>query len=324
MGANISRVVIPFPGGRGKKVQPVNQFLIFDLGAKVRAVTSLADDPTLSQAAGPLFALHKALSDLSEGKPFLLDYSTGGIKDAVASVRSVISSEYEDKEGKLDFAKDWNTKMYPWGLAGVRANLTRLEHLLAAEFEKTATYLVAKTTSFDTAILIETAVETLTSDVRAELSEMAIFDYNSAGRCLGFGLFTAAGFHVARATEAVMLSYCELFLGQPEEVHHTWGQMLSALEKCKTERKPDKSTLAILEQIKNVDRNDLMHPRKTLDLTEATRLFHLATAAIIAMTMEMRLKSGKGKQGELFSSKPLAALSPPTSGETSEQKKDVA
>ena len=98
-----------------------------------------------------------------------------------------------------------------------------------------------------------------------------------------------------------MLSYCEVFLGKLDENEkQTWGQLLNALEKCKNEPRPDKSTIAILEQIKKVDRNELMHPRKRLDLTEATRLFYLATGSIIAMAMEMRAKRGKAEQGQLF------------------------
>jgi hypothetical protein len=290
---------------------------MYDLGAKVRAVTLLPDDPTLVQAAGVLFSLRSVLDDLSHGRPLLLEYSMSGIRDTLSSLREVIASEYHDKEGKFDFQKDWSIKMSPWVLGGIKSNLVRLEHLLAAEFERTATYLVAKTTSFDTAALIEKAVETLTPEVRAELSEMAVFDYTAAGRCLGFGLYTAAGFHVARATEAVMLSYCQLFLNTKPEEWHTWGQMLKALSECGKDPKPDASTLTILEQIKNVDRNDLMHPRKTLDLTEAVRLFHLATGVIIAMAMEMRAKSGKASQSALFASGPLAALAAPT-GETNE------
>lgn len=183
--------------------------------------------------------------------------------------------------------------------------------MLAAEFEKTATYLVEKTTSFDTSTLVENATLTLTKEVRDQLSPTAIEDYNAAGRCLAFGLHTASGFHVARATEAVMHLYCDAFLGQMrDEEKHTWGQLLNALTKCKGEIKPDKSTIAILEQIKNVDRNDLMHPRKTLDLTEATRLFHLATGAIIAMAMEIRDKNGLAGQGQLFSAEKPALPAP--------------
>lgn len=285
-------------------MQPINQFLIFEFGAKVRAVSTLPESITLNLVIGPMIALQTALRLLVNGDPVRLDYSMASIKDALSSVEALMQLEYYGQDGKFDINKDWTQQLSPWAIGSVKSSLVRLEHNLAAEFEKTATYLVAKTTSFDTATLIETATDTLTPEVKGELSEMAVFDYTQAGRCLGFGLYTAAGFHVARATEAVMLSYCEVFLGKfDDDAKHTWGQLLHALEKCKKDPCPDKSTLAILEQIKNVDRNELMHPRKRLDLTEATRLFYLATSSIIAMAMEMRAKRGKAQQGQLFDAK---------------------
>lgn len=68
--------VLPFPDivvQGGRKVQPINQFLIFEFGAKVRAVSLLPDEPTLGQAAGALFPLQSTLEALSQGKPIMLD-----------------------------------------------------------------------------------------------------------------------------------------------------------------------------------------------------------------------------------------------------------
>src|SRR5437764_307200 len=77
--------VLPFPPlhqavRERAHVQPINQFLIFELGAKVRAVTVLPEQPTLSQAAGPLFSLQTTLSELLGGKPIQLDFSLGAVR----------------------------------------------------------------------------------------------------------------------------------------------------------------------------------------------------------------------------------------------------
>jgi hypothetical protein len=232
------------------------------------------------------------------GRPIKLDYSMANIGEVHGAIASIIKHDYSDKDGNFDFDKDWSQPVSAWLFPSLKESLAKLEHTLAAEFDKTPTYLVAKTTSFETSTLIERATETFTEDVRSQLSDTAKLDFTEAGKCLGFGLYTAAGFHIARATEAVMNDYCTTF-GVKVTNKETWGSLLKGLTNCALEIKPDKSTIALLEQIKNVDRNDLMHPRKTLDLTEATRLFHLATSAIIAMTMEIRAKMGDASQGKL-------------------------
>lgn len=280
-------------------MQKINQFLIFEFGAKVRAVMSLPDKCTLTQLSAVLFPLNGTISELVNGRPIRLDYSMKNIFELHNSIAMIIKHDFSDKDGNFDFDKDWSQQASPWLISSVKETLAKLEHTLAAEFDKTATYLVAKTTSFDTETLIERATETFTEEVRSQLSETARLDFTEAGKCLGFGLYTAAGFHIARATEAVMNTYCDTF-GVKVTNKETWGVLLKGLSECTAEAKPDKNTIKLLEQIKNVDRNDLMHPRKTLDLTEATRLFHLATSAIIAMAMEIRAKSGEAAQGKLF------------------------
>lgn len=258
----------------------------------------MPENATLTQIASPLFALQRTLRTLLEGDPVRLSYSQTNIRAALTQIDLLERIEFLDKDGKVDFDKDWSKPIGGYFLGEVKEALVKLEHTLAAEFEKTATYLVSKTTSFDTDTLIERATETFTEEIREHLSDMAAFDFTAAGKCLGFGLYTAAGFHLARATEAVMEDYCETFEITITK-KQTWGALLKALTECKAAVKPDKSTIAILEQIKAVDRNELMHPRKTLSLTDVTRLFHLATGAIIAMIVEIREKSDQAAQKQL-------------------------
>ncbi|MDB5409390.1 MAG: hypothetical protein JWL84_4302 [Rhodospirillales bacterium] len=60
---------------------------------------------------------------------------------------------------------------------------------------------------------------------------------------------------------------------------------------------PQKKTLRCLREIKDLDRNRLMHPRETLDEEEAEIFFNLATSAIMGMTRDMAalLQAGQGK-----------------------------
>jgi hypothetical protein len=110
-------------------------------------------------------------------------------------------------------------------------------------------------------------------------------DFNEAGKCLAFEMPTAAGFHAARAVEAILKSYYEAFCGpRPERL-----MMAKAIEALEAKADPEgpltpsKKVLRTLREIKDLDRNPLAHPEATLDMIEAKALFDLAGIAIVCM-----------------------------------------
>jgi hypothetical protein len=123
---------------------------------------------------------------------------------------------------------------------------------------------------------------------RTRLPEEAIQDTNQAGRCLAFALPTAAGFHIARATEAVMLAELTA-LKCPQPKQRNWGSYIKLLE----EHGANAKVVQHLRQIKDLHRNPLIHPEVTLTALEAQSLWALCTSCIQAMVADMEKLSAQ-------------------------------
>jgi len=126
--------------------------------------------------------------------------------------------------------------------------------------------------------LIEKADLALEEDVRKIVSAESLEDFKQAGRCLAFDLPTAAGFHAMRATEDVLRKYHQLVV-KPNKPVHEMAACINELRKAGADAK----TLGILDQIRDLHRNTVMHPEAFLTSSEGIRLFDIAKSAISAM-----------------------------------------
>ena len=107
-----------------------------------------------------------------------------------------------------------------------------------------------------------------------------------------------------RSVEAVLISYHGMFLGDDAKERKTWQGYLDDLEKIKKGEKPDPKTIRTLQQLKDLDRNPIMHPRETRNAIEAQSLFEIAFTAIVAMVQETQEKWERLAQEHLPLSEP--------------------
>lgn len=124
------------------------------------------------------------------------------------------------------------------------------------------------------------------------MPDIAAEDFDNAGRCLAFGQPTAAGFHAARAVEAVLEKYWRSFKKIPDDkpTKNTMNDFIKDLQKIKGPNapEPNQRTVKSLDQFRDLDRNPLMHPRATLTKEDAQTHFNLATGIITTMLAELR------------------------------------
>ncbi len=101
---------------------------------------------------------------------------------------------------------------------------------------------------------------------------------------MAFDLPTAAGFHIARATESVITKAMGAFgCPQPKESQRNWGVYIKALEDAGASA----TLVHHLRQLKDLHRNPLIHPEVTLTQLEAQQLWSMCTSAMIAMITEI-------------------------------------
>jgi len=103
-----------------------------------------------------------------------------------------------------------------------------------------------------------------------------------AGRCIAFELPTAAGFHVARATETIILKLMDA-AGMPPLASRNWGAYVNVLKKSSVDAKITEH----IDQVRELHRNPLIHPEESLDMSEALVLWTVCIGLIGAMYREM-------------------------------------
>jgi len=138
---------------------------------------------------------------------------------------------------------------------------------------------------YNTRLLIESPENDFPVALRPFLPKQTLYDVQQAARCLAFDLPTACAFHVCRGTESLMLAYYAKLAKHAWNLpkNRDWSAYLDHLVK---EGAPAKITDR-LREIKDSDRNALIHPDINVRPEEAQVLFKLCAAVNFYMAEEL-------------------------------------
>jgi len=163
--------------------------------------------------------------------------------------------------------------------------LARFGEALAHDIKNLLIFYVPQEGIYSVTDLIAKADEALSAASRAKLSKEAIQDFREGGKCLAFQFNTAAGFHLLRAVEKVLRIYFKLVTGRDADRSHLdWGRCIEGLRKAQN---ADQKVIGVLDQIRSLHRNPLMHPEVFLNLDEARSVFQISASAIDAMAQHL-------------------------------------
>jgi hypothetical protein len=185
--------------------------------------------------------------------------------------------------GQTDFAKT----LTQYEAYQLTETAKRFETILGAELRTADTYFIEQKGAFSTPDLIERAEIVLPAAVRSELPSDAIRDLQQAGRALALDLPTAAGFHMLRAAESLVVRYYRAAVGK-EPAMRNWGHYVDALKKAKAPAK----VVSTLDQIRELHRNPIVHPEDVLTEDEALVLFGIVQSAMISVVVELARQKG--------------------------------
>ena len=144
-------------------------------------------------------ALEELIASNAEGLKFSIDAA----KPLLASV-AALTSDANGPATNLDDPISDNERTIAW------SRLNHFASVLGTELPRANVYFVNQKRGWDTTTLIESGEKTLSTDlsVFSESSRKLILaDIRESTRCLAFDIPTAAGFHVFRAVETVVLEY---------------------------------------------------------------------------------------------------------------------
>jgi len=203
-----------------------------------------------------------------------------------------------------------------WGVADSRVDFEfqevikqtkNFETILNADLqENLVAYHPQQKAIYSTALLIAHAESALHPQDLRKLEQKTIQEIREGGKCLAFDTYTASGFHMMRALELVLHEYY-VIVCRPQNANKrlsNWAAYLSPLykrldDKCDTLSKEEKAHVKkvyyLLQQIKDLDRNGIMHPETVLSEVEALKLFDVAKTAMMVMAEKLPDKH-KSKQ----------------------------
>ncbi len=194
---------------------------------------------------------------------------------------------YNDK-GEFAVEK-FDQELFSYQYSDIGTKIESFRHVFEAESRDVDVYSVGQISIYKTSALVSGASEAIPKEARGVLPQEAMSEFDNAGRCLAFDLPTACGFHALRGMELVMDCYLNSY-GQKTGGFKTWNDYIKAATDVKhdaTGRKPSDKVTAMLDRMRSLDRNPLMHPRDTLDLSSADMLFRLSTITAVEMAKDM-------------------------------------
>lgn len=194
-------------------------------------------------------------------------------------------------------AKVWpdpEQEVSEWEMRNISTKLGELETALSLELQRHQTYIVSQVGGYSMPLLIAKAEVNILEDALAIIGDQARKDFREAGRCLAFEVPTASGFHAMRATEHVLRQYYTLFMKKPAD-RIDWIVCTQELQKAGANAK----VIQVLDQIRDLHRNPLMHPQEFLSMKEAIGLFDIAKSAIASLAEEIGVLQSAGVQPTL-------------------------
>jgi hypothetical protein len=169
--------------------------------------------------------------------------------------------------------------------SALKSTLNAFDIILRNTLAFVPAYCVTPKGILSSAKLVNNAEEIFNKPVLARMSKIAIGDVQAAGRCLAFNLPTSSGFHIIRALEAVVVDYIVRETGA-KPTKRDLGAYVDMLKK----EKASDDVVFIIDQIRRLHRNPLMHPEDVLNADEAMDLFLLCRSAINTTILDMESK----------------------------------
>lgn len=138
---------------------------------------------------------------------------------------------------------------------------TEFETVFKAEFSSANIFLTTPKGGYDVGYLVDYGRALFPTSLEKKVNG-AIFDIEQATRCLAFELWTAAGFHLHRANESVVIRYMKI-LGEPKinDKDRNLGKYIGEIERLGGEPR----IISCLRDLKDLHRNPLMHPDQSLE-----------------------------------------------------------
>jgi len=284
-------------------MQRINEFQLYELAIAVHPLTLIQESAKYSEVWLDWRTAGIALQNIFKQRA--LEFCFQAANELYAAIEVVVPSDLDKAIEKYQ-ALPKPEEPLGWGpIYPIREAAQKFETVLSAELSNSDTYWISPKGTHKTSMLLQYAHLELPSLILTEVPE-ASADFDEAGKCLLFDTPTAVGFHLLRATEAVIRKYYAIVTGvEPKKKFRNWGAYLKKLNQCGANSK----ITGYLDHIRENYRNPILHPEVTLTADDAQVLFGVCVSAIVLMATELKTLTAKG--GTLQFPTGLASAGPP-------------
>jgi hypothetical protein len=276
-------------------VKRLNVVDFYEVGAALNRLTALLGSKQtfkIMDAWWPLQTAADALDQFASQEAFQL--ARAEARALSSAIQVFIQNEImtKDEKGNLAF-KDSSTELSSWDLHVVRSALDSFTHVFKAECRDNETYFIEQKAIYHTASLVSRASDKIHATIRPYIASQAMQEIDEAGRCFAVDGYTACGFHALRGLEIVMEDYYEA-IKKKKPKFRSWYDYVKAFKTLANTRGkrqskfPSPKVAAMIDRIREFDRNPLMHPRDTLDEPGADTVFNISIATITDVAKDMR------------------------------------
>ena len=273
----------------------INQNNFYDLGKHIEQISGFNSNTSTVNVFLTIMHTKTLLTSIMSDEAMQIVVTKRAAENLINVIENFIEAEFRDHtNGAVKIPSSINMDNYNWTFGDP---IRQFEHILAAELQTLPTYAVERKGIYYTPYLIDNAVSAFPQSVVAKMPENSKADYCAAGKCLAFDLPSAVGFHVFRAVEAVMNEYYKVFIGAlPKVKSRNWGAYITILKRKALEdgvQFPSMKTIELIEHVKDMYRNPLVHPEENLTNDAALALFDIGKSVIIAMVNELNDHEGR-------------------------------
>jgi hypothetical protein len=263
----------------GTHMKIVNLPFIYQLAAEMQALLKIEYKPGYVARFDVLIAsllVKYSIERLLDEYPAMTVSRKPG-EDLLFAIKQI--AEWRDEMRTKDEADyDVSDRKVDYRFEEVLKHAKEFETILKADLlENLVAYHPQQKAGYSTPLSIAHAENTLHEEYLQKLSQKTIQEIRESGRCLVFDNYTASGFHMLRALELVLHEYYVLMCKpkNPNKPLESWSAYLTPLyklfsdkEKCgplsKAEEAHVKKVYYLLQPVKELDRNNIMHPETFL------------------------------------------------------------
>lgn len=205
--------------------------------------------------------------------------------DAIGVIENWANQYVRGSDGNFDESK-LKTEYDAWQYGSMKQSISEFRTVFLAEVRDLDVYLVDQVTIFRVGELVNNGSAIVPEPYYSNLAARVKIELDNAAKALAFELHTACGFHALRALEIILVDYLVQF-GAPRHKLKNWGLCLkeakALMDAGKDKKVPSARVVAMIERMKDLDRNPLMHPEDTLDEASAVNVLMNTATTIVEL-----------------------------------------